>query len=307
MKSMLIGGIILIIALIAGTYFMAGDSFSLGEDYINDLTMLAAIAIITISVFVSLKYVNQIKNEKASGELGEEKWDGIGEYQNPIPTGWGLAFIGTLVWLMWYWTVGYPTNGFSQIGQWNEETIEYNTKFESKWQNPDTETLAAMGQSIFLVQCAPCHGVDGEGIDGKAQDLTKRIMKDSVVHVVKNGANNFKDQYPGGMPNRDGLFNMATGMPISDAEIEKVATYVSNGFKGDGADVFANVCSSCHGANGEGMAYVAPNIKSYDDAVVKATLDNGKKANIGIMPAFKGRLNDTQYKALSTYIRSLGE
>ncbi len=32
-----------------------------------------------------------------------------------------------------------------------------------------------MGQSIFLVQCAPCHGVDAEGIDGKAQDLTKRI------------------------------------------------------------------------------------------------------------------------------------
>ena len=31
-----------------------------------------------------------------------------------------------------------------------------------KWENPSEETLKAMGQSTFLVQCAPCHGVDAE-------------------------------------------------------------------------------------------------------------------------------------------------
>ena len=80
MKSMVIGGIILIIALLAGTYFVAGDAFN-GDDYINSLTMLGAVAIITITVFVALKYVNQIKNDTASGELAEEKWDGIGEFK----------------------------------------------------------------------------------------------------------------------------------------------------------------------------------------------------------------------------------
>ncbi|WP_252981451.1 hypothetical protein [Aliarcobacter butzleri] len=73
MKSMIIGGIILIIALMAGTYFVAGDAFN-SDDYINSLTMLGAVAIITISVFVVLKYVNQMKNDTASGELAEEKW-----------------------------------------------------------------------------------------------------------------------------------------------------------------------------------------------------------------------------------------
>ena len=62
MKSMVIGGIILIIALMAGTYFVAGDAFN-SDDYINSLTMLGAVAIITISVFVVLKYVNQMKND----------------------------------------------------------------------------------------------------------------------------------------------------------------------------------------------------------------------------------------------------
>ena len=135
MKSMVIGGIILIVALMAGTYFVAGDSFSLGEDYINDLTMLGGMAIIGITVFVALKYVNQIKNDTATGELAEENWDGISEYQNPIPSGWGLLFIGTIIWILWYMFIGYPTNQFSQIGQYNEETLEHQAKFESKWAN----------------------------------------------------------------------------------------------------------------------------------------------------------------------------
>ena len=296
MKSMVIGGIILIIALIAGTYIVAGDAF-VSDDYINSLTMLGAIAIITITVFVALKYVNQIKNDTAGGDLAEERWDGIGEYRNPIPTGWGLAFIGTIVWMLWYWTVGYPTAGFSQIGQWNEETLEYNAKFASKWENPTQEDLTAMGESIYLVQCAPCHGVDAEGIDGKAQNLTKRILKSSVEHAIKNGSNNFTTAYPGGMPPM---------MLTEAADIDAVSTYVAGGMKGEQPAAFG-VCAGCHGADGKGIAFVGPNIVEYDDAVIKSVLEDGKKANIGIMPNFKGRLNPTQEKALATYIRSLGE
>ncbi|RXK02166.1 c-type cytochrome [Halarcobacter bivalviorum] len=297
MKSMVIGGIILIIALISGTYIVAGDAFSFGEDYINDLTMLAAIAIITITVFVALKYVNQMKNDTASGELSEENWDGIGEYKNPIPTGWGLAFIGTLVWLFWYWTIGYPTSGFSQIGQWNEEVNEYNARFASKWENPSNETLVAMGESTYLVQCAPCHGVDAEGINGKAHDLTKRMAKDQVAYVITNGANNFPDAYPAGMPPM---------MLTEQADIDAVSSYVAGGFKGEQPAAYA-VCASCHGADGKGMAYVGPNIVEYDDAIVATVLENGKKGTIGMMPSFKGRLNPTQEKAVAAYIRSLGE
>ena len=296
MKSMVIGGIILIVALLAGTYFVAGDAFD-SDDYINSLTMLGAVAIITISVFVVLKYVNQMKNDTASGELAEERWDGIGEYKNEIPTGWALAFIGTMVWLLWYWTVGYPTNGFSQIGQYNEEVNEYNSKFTSKWENPTDETLSAMGQSVFLVQCAPCHGVDAEGINGKAQNLTQRVSKASVEYVIRNGANNFKTAYPGGMPPM---------MLTEAADIDAVSAYVAGGFKGEQPASYA-VCAGCHGANGEGMPFVAPNIKEYDDALIASVLTDGKKANIGAMPSFKGRLNPTQEKALATYIRSLGE
>ncbi|MBU3014563.1 c-type cytochrome [Poseidonibacter lekithochrous] len=295
MKSMVIGGIILVIALIAGTYFAAGDAF-IGDDYINSLTMLGAIAIIVITVFTTLKYVNQMKNDTASGELKDENWDGIGEYQNNVPTGWAIAFIGTIIWMFWYMTIGYPINSFSQIGQWNEEALDYNAKFEKKWENPSTETLEAMGQSTFLVQCSPCHGVDAEGIEGKAQDLTKRMAKEQVIHIINNGSNSLKTAYPGGMP---------AGMAFGP-DVEIIADYVAGGFKGEQPAAYAT-CAGCHGADGKGMPYVAPNIREYDDALVIAVLKDGKKSNIGTMPSFDGRLNETQQKALAAYLRSLGE
>jgi len=207
-----------------------------------------------------------------------------------------MLFIGTLIWQLWYFFVGYPTNQFSQIGQYNEETLEYQAKFESKWANISGDDLVGMGQSVFLVQCAPCHGVDGEGINGKAQDLTKRISKESVLHVINNGANNFKSKYPGGMP-----AGMASG-----ADAQEIATYVAGGMQGTKPAAWA-ACSSCHGENGEGMPFVAPDIKTYSDDFILTVLKDGKKGMIGAMPSFEGRLSETQEKAVAAYIRSIGE
>jgi len=63
----------------------------------------------------------------------------------------------------------------------------------------------------------------------------------------------------------------------------------------------------CHGADAKGMAYVAPSLTTYDDSLVGAVLHDGKKGNIGHMPSFSGRLNETQIKATATYLRSIGE
>ncbi len=292
MKKMVIGGIILIVVLMAATFFIAGDAFQ-GDDYINALTMLGALAIISITVATALKYVNQIKNDTATGELADESWDGIGEFKNPIPSGWGIIFIGTIIWMFWYFFIGYPTNQFSQIGQYNDEVNEYNAKFKDKWKNPSKETLQAMGESTFLVQCAPCHGVDAEGIDGKAQDLTHRISKKQVLYTIKNGQH-YLNYAMGAMPPL-----MAQG-----ADAEAIATYVAGGLKGEAPAAFA-ACASCHGPDGKGMNGMAPNLKEYDETLVKHILENGKKGAIGTMPSFKGRLNETQQKAVAAFLSSI--
>jgi cytochrome c oxidase cbb3-type subunit 3 len=140
------------------------------------------------------------------------------------------------------------------------------------------------------------HGVDGTGIDGKAQDLTKRMAKDQILHVIKNGANNLKSVYPGGMPG-----GMAAG-----ADADAVAAYVAGGMKGTAPAAWA-ICAGCHGQDGKGIAMVGPDIKTYSDSLVTAVLKDGKKGNIGAMPGFEGMLTDTQMKAVANYIRSIGE
>ena len=294
MNSMVKGGILLVVALMAATYFMAGDAFTLGDDYINDLTMLGAVAIIGITVFVSLKYINQIKNDTATGELAAENWDGIGEYTNPVPMGWAIIFIGTIVWMMWYFFIGYPTNQFSQIGQYNEEVNEYNKKFANKWNNIDEGQMAKMGQSIFFVQCAPCHGAEADGMDNKAQDLTARMSKEQILDIIKNGSSGKLGYSMGAMP----------PMMASGEGADKIATWISAGMKGEQPAEFG-ACASCHGPDGKGMNGMSPNLTTYDNTLISKVLEHGKVGSIGTMPSFKSRLNKTQVTSVSAYLQSI--
>jgi cytochrome c oxidase cbb3-type subunit 3 len=298
-----IGGAVFIALLMGLTWMMAGDSIGT-NDTMGSLAMLGALAIAVIAIFVSIKYVRQIQNETAGGELADENWDGIGEYKNELPMGWALLFLGTTIWAIWYFVAGYPVNAYSQIGEYNEEVAIHNAEFAAAHADMSEETLVAMGESVFIVQCSQCHGLAADGIDGKAANLNVRIEESSVKHVIENGANNLG--YAAPMPDRNGLFNMNTGALITDSEIATVSKYVANGMKGDGADIFTGTCAACHGANGEGMAYVAPNIAAFDVETVAAVLKNGKKGAIGQMPAFD-ILNEQQIKAVGAYVTSLSK
>jgi cytochrome c oxidase cbb3-type subunit 3 len=93
-------------------------------------------------------------------------------------------------------------------------------------------------------------------------------------------------------------------MMAQGADAEAIATYVSGGMKGEAPAAFA-ACSSCHGPDGKGMAGMAPNLAEYDDVLLTKVLENGKKSSIGTMPSFKGRLNETQSKALRVFLNSI--
>ncbi len=275
------------------------------SDQVNQLALLGAAAILIIVIGVTVKYFKQIKEGKSEGVLKEENWDGIGEYKNNSPIGWSLAFIGTIIWGAWYWLVGYPLDAYSQIGEYNEEVKAYQAKFESKWANPSKEDLLGMGEGVFLVQCSPCHGIDGTGIEGKAQDLTHRLLKEEVLDVIRRGS--------AALGNPNGQLGYPLGMMppglLSGADAEAVAEYVANGFKGNdkGAELFQSACASCHGPDGRGMNGMAPNLREYDDTLIQHVLEHGKRGIIGQMPSFKGRLTPVQEKAVAVYIRSLSE
>ena len=305
MNKLMVFGVVFVLALLGLTWVIAGGQ--VGDDIVNKLAMLGAVATATIAIFVALKYIRQMQTDKAGGKLADENWDGIGEYKNELPFGWAIIFLGLVIWAIWYFLAGYPVNSYSQIGEYNEAVAEHDAKFEAQYANMDDATLKEMGQSVFIVQCAPCHGLQADGIDGKAANLNKRLDEQSVKHVVQNGSNNQLLGMEMPMPDRNGLMNANTGALITDAEIDAVAKYVAGGMKGtEGADVFAGTCASCHGADGKGTDMVAPNIAEFNPTLVANVMKHGKKGEIGQMPAFNN-LTPAQVKALGAYITSLSK
>jgi cytochrome c oxidase cbb3-type subunit 3 len=293
MNALMIKGLLFAAVLIGATIYVVNSMNIDLSDPINLITMIGAVAIAVLTVGVSIKYINQMKSDTAGGELAEENWDGIGEYKNEMPSGWAYSWLGTVIWAFWYMISGYPVNAFSQIGQWNEEVKAYNTKFEEIHKNADAATLKEMGESIFLVQCAPCHGTTGDGLSGKAHDFTARMSEAQVLDVIEKGSNQLGYSM-GAMPPM-----MATGQDAKD-----IAKYVAGGMKGEQPASFA-ACASCHGPDGKGMNGMAANIAEYDDTLITNVVKNGKKGAIGRMPAFHDRMTPIQTKALSAYIQTL--
>ncbi len=306
MNTLYLWGIIITVAMIGATYLSVGMSEGgLNGDIVNILTVAAALALIIITVFVVIKYVRQMQTDTAGGELADESWDNIGEYKNPVPMGWAIIYLGTMIWGMWYFLVGYPVNAYSQIGEYNEDSAAHNAKYEAQYKDITGDRLVEMGESVYLAECKVCHGLSADGIDGKAANLNVRLEENVVKDVVLNGSNNYLMGSENPMPDRNGLMNANKDYaPITDAEIDLVSKFVANGMTGEGADVFAGTCASCHGEDGKGMEYVAPSVADFTPALVTNILNHGKKGVIGKMPAFD-RLNAKQKEAVGAYITSL--
>jgi len=307
MNKLYLWGIIITAIMLGATYYtVVLTKGGMNGDIVNMLAIAGAVALVIITVFVVIKYVRQMQTDTAEGELAEESWDNIGEYKNPLPMGWAISFLLTMIWGMWYMLIGYPVGGYSQIGEYNEDTAAHNAKFEAQYGDITGDRLVEMGESVFLAECKVCHGIAADGIDGKAANLNVRIEANAVKHAVENGSNNQLLGMEMPMPDRNGLFNANTGALITDAEIDAVSTFVANGMSGAGADVFAGTCSACHGEDGKGMEYVAPSVASFTPALVANVLNHGKKGAIGKMPAFD-RLNAKQKEAVGAYITSLSK
>ncbi len=200
-----------------------------------------------------------------------------------------------------------PLNSYSSIGEYNEEVKAYNTKFEEKFQNLSTEDKVAMGQNIFLVQCSACHGITGDGINGKAQNLNIWGSEEGLIDAIKHGAKGMN--FPGGeMP-------AAADLGIAEEDIPAIAAYVAKELSAikktsnenlvaKGKEAYAT-CAACHGEDGKGQDGIFPDLTKYGSAAfVVDVLHSGKTGFIGAMPAFS-ILNDTQKEAVGEYVISL--
>jgi cytochrome c oxidase cbb3-type subunit 3 len=248
-------------------------------------------------------------------------YDGLEEFNNPMPRWWMWLFYITIVFAVIY-LVLYPgfgsfsgKLGWRSAGQYQEEVklaeAEVGPMFE-KYKATDLKALAAdskanaMGERLFLTYCAQCHGSDARGNKGFPNLADRDWLYGGDPETIKLSILNGRH---GQMP----PMGAAVG---SEKDIESVAHYVLSlsGSAHDsikataGREKFA-VCAACHGADGKGMAAMgAPNLTDktwlYGGSVatIMETIRLGRN---NVMPAFADFLGEAKVHLLAAYVWGL--
>jgi len=278
-------------------------------------------------------------DEATSTETVGHEWDGIEELNTPLPRWWLWTFYATIVFAVGY-CIAYPAwplvkqgtegvLGWTSRGQLAEEMSvadQARTTVREALARVPIERLpedgglmrqaVAGGAAAFKVNCVQCHGAGAAGSKGYPNlndddwlwggDL--KAIETTLVHGIRQ---------PGDDETRKSLMP-AFGDVLEPAQIEDVTSFVltlsgrekPSAAARRGAEIFAQNCTVCHGADGEGLReFGAPNLA---DAIwlfgssretVKSQIE---KPRMGVMPAWNTRLDPATIKMLAAYVHSLG-
>lgn len=283
--------------------------------------------------------------KKPNAEVGTtgHSWDGIEELNNPLPRWWVWVFYATIVWAIGY-AIAYPawplikgaTPGLlhaSTRADVQKEIDRFdaaNADIKAQLVAADLTTLPAdktlmayaepAGASVFRNNCAQCHGSGAAGVQGKGYPNLldndwlwggdMEAIHTTITHGIRN--TNDPDARYSEMPKFgvDGLLEPAQ----IDAVVEHVLAISGQEhdatLAAEGATLFADNCSACHGEQGMGdRTQGAPNLTDAiwlyggDRDTVKQTVTY---ARFGVMPPWTGRLSEDEIRAVAAYVHSRG-
>ena len=133
------------------------------------------------------------------------KYDGIREYDNPMPGWWVWLFVLCVLFAPAYvlgmyvfdWIPTYEENLAASQADLTDTRMAYaeaNPGFQTDARALDgylgDATLIAAGQGLFMANCAACHGQQGEGLIGPNLTDTYAIHggePDAIFRVITEG------------------------------------------------------------------------------------------------------------------------
>jgi len=205
--------------------------------------------------------------------------------------------------------------GWSSTGQYEAEQKKAGDAMAAvyaKYVAMPVEQLAkeapamAIGQRLFINNCAACHGSDARGSKGFPNltdgDWLHGGSHEKIVETITNGRQGMMPPMAAAVGTSEDVRNVANYvLSLSGSPHNSIAAQL-------GKPKFA-ACAACHGPDGKGnQAIGAPNLTDKvwlhgwgEDAIV-AMVNNGKT---NIMPAQAARLSKEQIYVLGAYIWSL--
>jgi len=283
------------------------------------------VILLTVATLVLLSWLlmaNRKRTPLDEKTTGHE-FDGIEEWDNPLPGWWFAMFVITIVWGVGY-LLAYPglgnfpgLLGWSSVEQHEQEVAEAEDKYRAmrdRYLAMPVEEVAAdtkarrMGMRIYGNNCSQCHGLDAAGARG-FPNLRDDVWiwggsPEAIKHSVTQGRRAAMPPWEAilGEEGIAAATEYLLALNNRDANEAQVAA---------GEQHFQTYCVACHGAEAKGNPMLgAPNLT---DGVwlyggtreqIMETLRLGRNGN---MPAFGNTLGEDKIHLVSAYIYGLSQ
>ncbi|WP_122666316.1 cytochrome-c oxidase, cbb3-type subunit III [Pseudomonas viridiflava] len=287
------------------------------------------------------------QRDEATEETVGHSFDGIEEYDNPLPKWWFMLFIGTIIFALGYlvlypglgnWKGLWPgygyvntekqiefsdgQTGWTGVHEWEKEMARSEARFGpifAKFASMPIEEVAKdpqalkMGGRLFASNCSVCHGSDAKGAYG-FPNLTDDDWRwggepQTIKATIMGGRHAV-------MP--------AWGEAIKEQGVRDVSAYVltvlgsrklPEDAKADpvaGQKIYATTCVACHGPEGKGtQALGAPDL-THPGAFIYGSSYAQLQQTIrygrqGQMPAQEAIQGNDKVHILAAYVYSLSQ
>jgi len=285
--------------------------------YVAGLTL---VSILACAVLLWISGTTKVK-ARADNTTGHVWDEDLQEMNNPLPRWWVYLFIITVIFALVYGLL-YPTFGkyagvlgWSSQGQHQAEVDKMQQDIApiyARFNGLSPEQLAgdapamAVGERLYMNNCAQCHGSDARGArtfpnltDG---DWLHGGDPATIKTTLTQGRNAMMPALGAAVGTPEDVRNVAHYvMSLSATPHDPVRATL-------GRPKFA-VCAACHGADGKGnTALGAPNLTDgiwlhgWGEEAITRAINNGI---VNQMPAQAGKLNEDQIHVLTAYVWGL--
>lgn len=277
---------------------------------------------------------------KETPSTGHE-WDGITEYDNPMPRWWLWTFYATIVWALGY-MVAYPaiplvsqatqgllgTNSRSAVAAEIERFQQANAPVQAALVETDLAQIPSdpqlvsyatnAGGALYRTWCAQCHGAGAAGGPGYPNLLDDSwlwggSLEDihlTLQHGIRDPLD--PDTRYSEMPRfgADGLLERAQILQVAD-HVRSLSGLPHDAARAAaGAEVYADNCAACHmddgsGDRGQGAPALNDQVWLYgsEPETLVRIISEGP---YGVMPSWSARLSEAEIRALAVYVHGLG-
>lgn len=282
------------------------------------IIVLTAISYVLLAwILLGNRKISRNGDDTTTGHV----YDGIEEYDNPMPAWWVKLFVLTMIFGLLY-LLAYPGLGkwpglldWSAVAQWELDLEDARQTYDARYAAflaEDTEALVynpqamRMAKRVFANNCSVCHGSDAKGSYGfpdlSDNDWLYGGRPEQIARSIRGGRNGVMPSWLAALGG-EGVASMAAYVQALSQGRGEAGEHTESRQR------YGMFCAACHGVQGEGnLSLGAPslndNIWLYggDVGSIMQTLTKGRA---GKMPAHAEMLSDAKIHLLSAYVYQL--